>query len=150
MNKDKIKECTQYLRENCEEFIARVWIYMVDNNWRWTRKNCNNRVPNQKIIKECFFELLDELDTKEETIGIGTGGFNIRINENSECVECYFGSECDSGKGITLKSKELSNDTKDFINFLCEECPILDKEQVMKKYNDWKQYGKKKGTLSGK
>ncbi len=125
-----IKEKVKFIKERSESFIKDVHDYMIKTNWTWYDSDFP---PTEERIKNAFFSLLDELGT--ETSTITTGGFHVCINDDLHRIECYFGGDSTKKMGIKLVSDEKGNAIYDFINTLCADFPVLNREYFLQKYN---------------
>ena len=129
MRTETIKEKVKFLKKHSDVYIKDVQRYMVNTNWTWRD---NYIPPSEGEIKNTLFSLLDELDSK--TTEISTGGFTVSVNDKKHRVECYFGGDSRKKAGIKLISDENVSDIYDFINVLCADFPILNKDYLLLKY----------------
>lgn len=125
-----LKEKVEFIKEHSEPFIKDVHDYMVQTNWTWYDSELP---PSEEKIKKTFFALLDELGTK--TNAVTTGGFHVCINYDLNRIECYFGGDSTKKMGIKLVSDEKGNTIYDFINTLCADFPMLNRDYLLQKYN---------------
>ena len=131
MNINSKKAHINYLKENCSDFIKEIHEYMLEKNWTW---HDSGNVPTEEKIKEMFFNLLD-LILKHDSTEVKSGGFYIFINEDKFVIECYF--DFCSEDNIRLVSFDGKNPVINYINILCSEYPVLNKNFLMKVYKNW-------------
>ena len=129
MKTETIKEKVKFLKEHSDSYIKDVHNYMVNTNWTWYKSDLP---PTEEEIKNLLFSLLDELDSN--TTYLSTGGFTVSVNDELHRIECDFGSDFIKKAGIKLISDENVSDIYDFINVLCTDFPILNKDYLLLKY----------------
>ena len=130
METKTIKDKVKFIKEHCDVYIKDVQRYMVNTNWTWRDDYIP---PSEGEIKNTLFSLLDELDSK--TTEISTGGFTVSVNDKKHRVECYFGGDSRKKAGIKLISDEKGSTICDFINVLCADFPILDRDYLLQRYS---------------
>lgn len=127
------KEHIDYIKGNCDQFIKDVHAYMVKTNWTWYD---SKTPPTEERIREGLFEILDNMPP--HTITSQSGGFTVFKNELFNTVECYFGEESNLKKGIVFCSNpELFDVVDNFINYVCENNPVINKDYLKKLYNQF-------------
>ena len=57
------------------------------------------------------------------------------MNDEQYRIECYFGGDSMKKAGIKLVSDEKGNAIYDFINVLCADFPILDRDYLLQRYS---------------
>ena len=129
MKTETIKNKVKFLKEHSDSYIKDVHNYMVNTNWTWHNSDLP---PTEEEIKNLFFSLLDELDSN--TTYLSTGGFTVSVNDELHRIECDFGGDFIKKAGIKLISDENVSDIYDFINVLCTDFPILNKDYLLQKY----------------
>ena len=129
MKTETIKNKVKFLKEHSDSYIKDVHNYMVNTNWTWHNSDLP---PTEEEIKNLLFSLLDELDSN--TTYLSTGGFTVSVNDELHRIECDFGSDFIKKAGIKLISDENVSDIYDFINVLCTDFPILNKDYLLLKY----------------
>ena len=129
METKTIKDKVKFIKEHCDVYIKDVQRYMVNTNWTWHNSDLP---PTEEEIKNLLFSLLDELDSN--TTYLSTGGFTVSVNDELHRIECDFGSDFIKKAGIKLVSDENVSDIYDFINVLCTDFPILNKDYLLLKY----------------
>ena len=129
MRTETIKNKVKFLKEHSDSYIKDVHNYMVNTNWTWHNSDLP---PTEEEIKNLLFSLLDELDSN--TTYLSTGGFTVSVNDELHRIECDFGSDFIKKAGIKLVSDENVSDIYDFINVLCTDFPILNKDYLLLKY----------------
>lgn len=130
MRTETIKNKVKFLKEHCGTYIKDVHRYMVNTNWTWYKSDFP---PTEEEISNTLFSLLDELNS--DTTEISTGGFTVYVNDEKHRIECYFGGDSMKKAGIKLVSDEKGNVIYDFINVLCADFPILDRDYLLQRYN---------------
>ena len=130
MKTKTIKDKAEFLKEHCDAYIKDVHRSMVNTNWTWYK---NDLPSTEEEIKNTLFSLLDELDS--DTTEISTGGFTVYVNDEKHRIECYFGGDSMKKAGIKLVSDEKGNVIYDFINVLCADFPILDRDYLLQRYS---------------
>ena len=130
MKLSTIKEKVKFLKEHSDTFIKDVHEYMVSTNWTWHESDLP---PTEEEIKNFLFSLLDKLN--QHTIEISNGGFTISVNDEQHIIECYFGGDSMKKTGIKLVSAKKRIDIYDFINVLCEDFPILNRDYLLQRYS---------------
>ena len=75
---------------------------------------------------------IDELDSI--TTYLSSGGFTVFVNDEQHRIECDFGGDFMKKAGIKLVSDEKGNAIYDFINVLCADFPILDRDNLLQRY----------------
>ena len=130
MKTKTIKDKAEFLKEHCDAYIKDVHRYMVNTNWTWYK---NDLPPTEEEIKSTLFSLLDKLDS--DATEISTGGFTVYVNDEKHRIECYFGGDSMKKVGIKLVSDEKGNVIYDFINVLCADFPILDRDYLLQRYS---------------
>ena len=103
---------------------------MINTNWTWHKSDLP---PTEEEIKNLLFSLLDELDSN--TTYLSTGGFTVSVNDELHRIECDFGGDFIKKAGIKLVSDEKGNAIYDFINVLCADFPILDRDNLLQRYS---------------
>ena len=129
MKTETIKNKVKFLKEHSDSYIKDVHNYMVNTNWTWYKSDLP---PTEEEIKNLRFSLLDELDSN--TTYLSTGGFTVSVNDELHRIECDFGGDFFKKAGIKLISDENVSDIYDFINVLCTDFPILNKDYLLLKY----------------
>ena len=129
MKTETIKNKVKFLKEHSDSYIKDVHDYMVNTNWTWHKSDLP---PTEEEIKNLLFSLLDELDSN--TTYLSTGGFTVSVNDELHRIECDFGGDFIKKAGIKLISDENVSDIYDFINVLCVDFPILNKDYLLLKY----------------
>ncbi len=129
MKTETIKNKVKFLKEHSDSYIKDVHNYMVNTNWTWHKSDLP---PTEEEIKNFLFSLLDELDSN--TTYLSTGGFTVSVNDELHRIECDFGGDFIKKAGIKLVSDENVSDIYDFINVLCTDFPILNKDYLLLKY----------------
>ena len=129
MKTETIKNKVKFLKEHSDSYIKDVHNYMVNTNWTWHKSDLP---PTEEEIKNLLFSLLDELDSN--TTYLSTGGFTVSVNDELHRIECDFGGDFIKKAGIKLISDENVSDIYDFINVLCTDFPILNKDYLLLKY----------------
>ena len=129
MKTETIKNKVKFLKEHSDSYIKDVHNYMVHTNWTWHKSDLP---PTEEEIKNLLFSLLDELDSN--TTYLSTGGFTVSVNDELHRIECDFGGDFIKKTGIKLVSDESVSDIYDFINVLCTDFPILNKDYLLLKY----------------
>ena len=129
MRTETIKEKVKFLKKHSDAYIKDVHMYMVNTNWTWHKSDLP---PTEEEIKNLLFSLLDELDSN--TTYLSTGGFTVSVNDELHRIECDFGGDFIKKAGIKLVSDENVSDIYDFINVLCADFPILNKDYLLLKY----------------
>ena len=129
MKTETIKNKVKFLKEHSDSYIKDVHDYMVNTNWTWYKSDLP---PTEEEIKNLLFSLLDELDSN--TTYLSTGGFTVSVNDELHRIECDFGDDFIKKAGIKLISDENVSDIYDFINVLCADFPILNKDYLLLKY----------------
>lgn len=130
MRTETIKNKVKFLKEHCGTYIKDVHRYMVNTNWTWYKSDFP---PTEEEISNTLFSLLDELNS--DTTEISTGGFTVYVNDEKHRIECYFGGDSMKKAGIKLVSDEKGNAIYDFINVLCADFPILDRDYLLQRYS---------------
>ena len=129
MKTETIKNKVEFLKEHSDSYIKDVHQYMINTNWTWHKSDLP---PTEEEIKNLLFSLLDELDSN--TTYLSTGGFTVSVNDELHRIECDFGGDFIKKAGIKLISDENVSDIYDFINVLCTDFPILNKDYLLLKY----------------
>ena len=130
MRTETIKEKVKFLKEHSDAYIKDVHEYMVSTNWTWHKSDLP---PTEEEIKNFLFSLLDELN--QHTIEISIGGFTVFVNDEQHRIECDFGGDFMKKAGIKLVSDEKGNAIYDFINVLCADFPMLDRDYLLQRYS---------------
>ena len=130
MRIETIKEKVKFLKVHSDAYIKDVHEYMVKTNWVWYKSDLP---PTEEEIKKTFFSILDELNSV--TSSLSTGGFYVCINDDLHRIECYFGGDSMKKAGIKLVSDEKGSTIYDFINVLCADFPILNRDYLLQRYN---------------
>lgn len=131
MDSKTIKEHVNYIKENCDGFVNMVHAKMQELNWKW---GDDKFPPTLGDIKEEFCNLLGSL--KPHVHGVQCGGFYIFINDDKECIDCYFGDKCELKEGIFLSSVQpLSSEI-----ITTTEKPDYEKlyKQALDRAKEWK------------
>lgn len=130
MRTETIKEKVKFLKKHSDAYIKDVHMYMVNTNWTWHKSDLP---PTEEEIKNFLFSLLDELDSN--TTYLSSGGFTVFVNDEQHRIECDFGGDFMKKAGIKLVSDEKGNAIYDFINVLCADFPILDRDNLLQRYS---------------
>ena len=130
MKTETIKNKVKFLKEHSDSYIKDVHQYMINTNWTWHKSDLP---PTEEEIKNFLFSLLDELDSYKTYLS--TGGFTVFVNDEQHRIECYFGDGSMKKAGIKLVSDEKGNEIYDFINVLCADFPILDRDKLLQRYD---------------
>ena len=130
MKTETIKNKVKFLKEHSDSYIKDVHNYMVNTNWTWHKSDLP---PTEGEIKNLLFSLLDELDSN--TTYLSTGGFTVSVNDELHRIECDFGGDFIKKAGIKLVSDAKGNAIYDFINVLCADFPILDRDNLLQRYS---------------
>lgn len=130
METKTIKDKVKFIKEHCDVYIKDVQRYMVNTNWTWHKSNLP---PTEEEIKNFLFSLLDELDS--DATYLSSGGFTVFVNDEQHRIECDFGGDFIKKTGIKLISDEKESTICDFINVLCADFPILDRDYLLQRYS---------------
>jgi len=125
---------SSYIKDNCEDFINEIYEQMLDEHWTWV--DTKPKTPNRHQIRNQLFGLLDSgFNHQSGESGAGTGGLFVHVNDEMDRLECYFGHDSYGKQGISLFSPGRNNtDVLKFIDVLCKDYPILNKEYLINKY----------------
>ena len=90
-------------------------------------------MTTEEEIKNFLFSLLDKLDS--DATYLSSGGFTVFVNDEQHRIECDFGGDFMKKAGIKLVSDEKGSTICDFINVLCADFPILDRDYLLQRYS---------------
>lgn len=130
MRTETIKDKVKFLKEHSDTYIKDVHRYMVNTNWTWRKSDLP---PTEEEIKNFLFSLLDKLDS--DATYLSSGGFTVFVNDEQHRIECDFGGDFMKKAGIKLISDEKGSTICDFINVLCADFPILDRDYLLQRYS---------------
>lgn len=137
MTDKKIKNYVEYLKVyslDMDGFLCDVAAYMERVGWTWFDYD---HIPVKREISEEFYKLLDSLS--ENHTYVETRGFRIEVNDMTDSIDCVFLERHNNNVVTSISTNHYFNDpVVNFINHLCRECPVLNRDQLIEKYKEWK------------
>ncbi len=135
MRSEKITQHIDYICNHCKDFINEVHEYMVKENWCWYGKAVP---PSTQTIRVVLYDLLQDLYSCHE---VTSAGFKIKLNEDQDRIEVYFGHfHCEGGPKIQFRlySKKV-DPVEDFIDYVVKD-GVISREYLEDKYEKMKRF----------